>query len=160
MIMKKAIVFILFLVGVISAQAQFGKGTKYVGASMSGFGMSYSTSEKFQLGIDLHAGYFVADCLMLHGIVGYEHSNQVDNVNVGAAARYYFDQCGVFMGAGAEYQHHSPSHNDVMIPVEVGYAFYVNHFIAIEPSVYYKMSLHDFSDNSTVGLKIGLGFYF
>lgn len=158
--MKKALIFALLLLGVLSAQAQFEKGTKYLGASLSGFGMSYSTSEKFRLGVDVHAGYFVADCLMLHGVIGYEHNDQVDNVSIGASARYYFDQCGVFMGAGVEYLHHSPNHNDLMIPVEVGYAFYVNHFIAIEPSIYYKMSLHDFSDNSTVGLKIGLGFYF
>jgi hypothetical protein len=46
------------------------------------------------------------------------------------------------------------------IPVEVGYAFFVNKNITIEPAVYYKMSLADFSDNSTVGLKIGFGFYF
>lgn len=158
--MKKAIFLLFLFVGTLTAQAQFEKGTKYLGASLSGFGMSYNSSEKFQLGIDAHAGYFVADCLLLHGSLGYEHTDQVDNVSIGAGARYYFDQCGVFMGAGAEYLHHSPSHNDVMIPVEVGYAFYVNHYITIEPSVYYKMSLHDFSDNSTVGFKIGLGFYF
>lgn len=158
--MKKLLFSLLFFIGCLTTYAQFQQGTKYVGASLSGFGMSYSTSERFQLGIDAHAGYFIADCLMLHGTVSFEHNDQVNNVGVGAGARYYFDQCGVFLGAGAQYVHHSPSFNDVMIPVEIGYAFYVNHFITIEPSVFYKMSLHDFSDNSTVGLKIGLGFYF
>ena len=64
------------------------------------------------------------------------------------------------MGAGAEYNHFTKSNNDVMIPVEVGYAFYLNHYLALEPSVYYKMSLHDFSGNSTVGLRVGLSYYF
>ena len=41
-----------------------------------------------------------------------------------------------------------------------GYTFYLNHYLAVEPAVYYKMSTNDFSDGSTVGLKIGLGFYF
>ena len=50
--------------------------------------------------------------------------------------------------------------NDVQIPLEVGYAFFVNRFITIEPSLYYKMSLHDFSDNSTFGFNIGIGFFF
>lgn len=158
--MKKILFMLLLLMGTLSAHAQFKQGTKYVGASISGLGMSYSSSEKFRFGIDATAGYFVADCLMLHANVGYEHTRQVDDVNVGAGARYYFDQCGVFLGAGAEYSHLSPSSNDVLIPVEIGYAFYLNHFITIEPSVYYKMSLHDFSNNSTVGLKVGLGFYF
>ena len=47
-----------------------------------------------------------------------------------------------------------------MVPVEIGYAFYLNHYLTVEPSVYYKMSMHDFSDNSSVGLRIGLGYYF
>ena len=47
-----------------------------------------------------------------------------------------------------------------MIPVEVGYAYYLNQYLSVEPSVYYKMSLHDFSGNSTVGLRVGLSYYF
>ena len=47
-----------------------------------------------------------------------------------------------------------------MIPVEVGYAFFLNRHVTIEPALYYKMSLHDFSGNSTVGLRIGFGYYF
>lgn len=151
---------LFLLIGTLTSHAQFAEGTKYLGASTSGLGMSYSSSEKFRFGIDAAAGYFAADCLMLRAYVGYDHTKEIDDVNIGVGARYYFDQCGVFMGAGAEYQHFTPSSNDVLIPVEVGYAFFVNHFITIEPSVYYKMSLHDFSNNSSVGLKIGLGFYF
>ena len=74
--------------------------------------------------------------------------------------RYYFRENGIFLGAGGEFDHFTKSRNDVMIPVEVGYCFYINHYVAIEPSVYYKMSLDDFSDKSTVGLKIGFGFFF
>lgn len=158
--MKKILFLLLLLTGTLSAHAQFEQGKKYIGASLSGLSMSYNSNEKFQFGVDAAAGYFAADCLLLRGTVGYQHSNQVDNVTIGGGARYYFDQCGVFLGLGAEYVHHSPKFNDVQIPVEIGYAFFLNRYITIEPSVYYKMSVHDFSDNSTVGLKIGLGFYF
>lgn len=122
--------------------------------------MSYSGSEKFRFGLDASAGYFVADCLLLHADLGYSHTREIDDVNIGLGARYYFDQCGVFIGGGAEYVHFTPNSNDIQIPLEVGYAFFVNRFITIEPSVYYKMSMHDFSDNSTFGFKIGLGFFF
>lgn len=158
--MRKFILFLFLLTATVTANAQFEKGKKYVSASFSGLGLSYSSSEKFRFGIDATAGYFVADCLMLRGTVSYDHTREIDDVSVGAGARYYFDQCGVFLGAGAEYVHYTPKSNDVQIPVEVGYAFFVNRFITIEPAVYYKMSLHDFGDNSTVGLRIGLGFYF
>lgn len=158
--MKKIFLALLLLVGSLSAHAQFSQGTKYIGASISGLGLSYSSNEKFRMGLDASAGYFVADCLMLRATVGYDHTKEIDDVNIGAGARYYFDDCGVFLGTGLEYQHYTPSNNDLMLPVEVGYAFFVNHFITIEPSLYYKMSFRDFSDNSTVGFKLGLGFYF
>lgn len=158
--LKHLVFFLLFVLSATAAKAQFAQGTKYVGASVSGLGFSYSSSQKFRLGLDVHAGYFAADCLMLRLGVGYDHTKEIDDVSVSAGARYYFDQCGVFLGAGAEYDHFTPNSNDVMIPCEVGYAFFLNRNITFEPSVYYKMSLHDFSNNSTVGVKIGLGIYF
>lgn len=151
---------ILLLLAVTTAHAQFEQGKKYVGASLSGLGLSYSDNERFRFGVDASAGYFVADCLMLHASAGYEHTRNLDDVRVAAGARYYFDQCGIFLGAAAEYDHFTKSNNDVMIPVTIGYAFFINQYLTIEPSLYYKMSLHDFSGNSTVGASIGLGFYF
>lgn len=158
--MKKTILLLLLAICGLTASAQFEKGKKYVNTSFSGLGLSYSGSEKFRLGVEANAGYFVADCLMLRAGVGYDHTKQIDDVSVGGGARYYFDQCGVYLGAGVEYDHFTKSSNDVLIPVEVGYAFFVNRFITVEPSVYYKMSLHDFSNNSTVGFRLGLGFFF
>ena len=142
--MKKWTLLLLFCIVAMGAQAQFEKRTKYIGASLSGLGLSYSSNERFRMGIDAEAGYFIADCVL----------------RIGATARYYFSQNGIFMGAGAEYNHFTKSNNDVMIPVEVGYAYYLNQYLSVEPSVYYKMSLHDFSGNSTVGLRVGLSYYF
>ena len=48
----------------------------------------------------------------------------------------------------------------MQIPLEVGYAFFLNRYLTVEPAIYYKMSLDDFSDKSTVGLRVGFGFYF
>lgn len=158
--MKKALLLLCLLASTLTAAAQFEQGKKYISTSFSGLGLSYSGSEKFRLGVNAKAGYFVADCLLLHGDVNYNHTRSIDDVSVGAGARYYFDQCGIYMGAGAQYVHYTPNSNDVQIPLEVGYAFFVNRFITIEPSLYYKMSLHDFSDNSTFGFNIGIGFFF
>lgn len=158
--MKKLTFLLLLLVTTLSASAQFDKGTKYVGLSTTGLNLSYSSSQKSIFGIDAEAGYFISDCLLLKANAGYEHLDGINNVRIGATGRYYFDQCGVFLGTGAEYNHFTPNYNDLMIPVEIGYAFFINKFVTIEPSAYYKMSLHDFSDNSTVGFRIGFGLYF
>ena len=140
--MKKILLLMCMVLGTLTANAQFAQGTKYVSASLSGLGLSYSSNQKFRLGVDATAGYFMADCLMLKGNVTYDHTKEIDDISVGAGLRYYFDQCGVFMGAGADYVHYTPSDNDVQIPVEVGYAFFVNRFITIEPSLYYLSLIH------------------
>lgn len=158
--MKKVLIALLFLMAGMQANAQFEQGKKYVSASLSGLGLSYSSNEKFRLGLDADAGYFVGDCLMVRANVGYEHTPHVDDVRIGAGARYYFLQNGIYLGAGAEYNHFTPSNNDLMIPLEVGYAFFLNRHVTVEPALYYKMSLHDFSGNSTVGVRVGFGFYF
>lgn len=158
--MKKITLLLFLLVSTLTANAQFEQGKRYVGVSSTGIGMQYSDSERLRFGLDAHAGYFAADCLMLHANVGYEHTRVTDDVRIGLGARYYFDQCGVFLGAGAEYNHFTKSNNDVMIPINVGYCFFLSRNLTVEPSAFYKMSLHDFSENSCVGFSIGLGYYF
>ena len=43
---------------------------------------------------------------------------------------------------------------------EVGYCFYVNNYLSIEPSVYCNLCFNRFSEGTEVGLKLGMGFYF
>lgn len=68
----------------------------------------------------------------------------------GATTIYYY-------GEPVAYTHKS---NNLSLALEAGYCFYLNHYMSIEPAVYYNMCLNDFSDGSRVGLKLGLGFYF
>lgn len=158
--MKKLMLSLLLAVMAVGANAQFDKGTKYVSASASGLGLSYSSSEKFTLGLEATAGYFIQDAWMLYGQLGYDHTRYTDNFQLGVGGRYYFTQNGVYLGLGLKYGHATKSINNLFLCPEVGYAFYVNRFITIEPAVYYNMSLNDFSNGSKVGLKVGLGFYF
>lgn len=158
--MKKVILCAMLMLASIGAKAQFEAGTKYLGISATGLGISYSSNEKFRIGLDATAGMFIADKVLVRANIGYNHTDYVDDFSAGIGARYYFRENGIFLGAGGEFSHLTKNNNDLMIPIEVGYAFYLNHYITVEPAVYYKMSLDDFSDKSTVGLKIGFGFYF
>ena len=49
-------------------------------------------------------------------------------------------------------------YNDIMPGLEVGYAFYINRSVTIEPAIYYDQSFKH-SDYSTIGLKVGVGVY-
>ena len=137
--MKKIAMMIAALVMTLSANAQFEQGKMYVGASMTGFDASYSGATEFHLGIDAKAGYFFMDNLLALGQVGYKHNGY-----------------GIFLGAGAKYVH-SSGYNDFMPNVEVGYAFFINRTVTIEPALYYDQSIKNHSDYSTVGLRIGIG---
>lgn len=158
--MKKFLFTALLGVMTLAAHAQFKQGTKYMGASLTGIGFSYNKSEKATFGLETTAGYFFTDNWMLRGNFDYTHRNSLNSVALGALARYSFEENGISLGAGLEFNHYFSSENDLSIPVEIGYTWFLNKKLTIEPAVYYKMSLCDFSDKSTVGLRIGLGYYF
>ena len=158
--MKKFVLFAVLMLASVATKAQFEAGTKYLGLSTTSLGLSYSTVEKFRANVGATAGYFIADKVLLKADLGYDHTEHIDDFFAGMGGRYYFRENGIFLGAGLEFNHLTKNNNDLKIPVEVGYAFYLNHYITIEPSLYYKMSFDDFSDKSTVGIKLGFGFYF
>ena len=66
----------------------------------------------------------------------------------------------VYLAFGAKMLHEYKSINDFELTPEVGYCFFLNKNVTIEPSVYYDMSLGHFADYSKVGLKVGLGIFF
>ena len=146
--MKKILFSLLFAVVSMGAFAQFEQGTKYVGANLqgTGFGMGYSKNTDFKLGLNARAGYL--------------HQNGNSSVGLGAGARYYLVQNGLFFGGMLKYKHIPARVNNVYLTPEVGYCFYLNNHVSIEPAVYVDMCLNHFKDFTNVGLKIGFGYYF
>ena len=192
---KKSMLALLLAVVSLSASAQFEKHTKFVNASLTGLDMNYSKDTKFHLGFEATGGYFVEDCWMPYGRIGFNH--QAENgpdrneFELGAGTRYYFKRTGVYLSGGLLYSFVSRpgatyypatiekwdtdghwiqyvgeprtakvKNNNISLALEAGYCFYLNHFMSIEPAVFYNLCMNDFSDGSRVGLKVGLGFYF
>lgn len=157
--------FAMLLAGMLVAvvgYAQFEKGKWYIGASVSGLDISYSGSEEFNIGLDAKGGYLLADDWMLLGQVGWQHSGLdgvSDNVMLGIGGRYYIIQNGLYLGVNAKLVHANRNYNDFMPGLEVGYAFFLNKTVTIEPSVYYDQSFKNHSDYSKIGFKIGIGVY-
>jgi len=160
--MKKVfLALLLATVGVASASAQFEKGKVYGGASASGLGISYSETTKFAFGLDALAGYMFAEDWMVIGEIGLDyHNSELQAFSLGARMRYYIVQNGLFLSLGAKYQHQFKDYNDFFLTPEVGYSFFLNRKVTIEPSVYYNMSFSDFGNKSRFGLKVGIGFFF
>ena len=160
--MKKTVMLLLAMLMATAGYAQFEKGKYYVGASFSGFNLSYSGAEKLNLGLDAQAGRMIADDWMLFGRLGYSHSGldgASDTFSVGIGGRYYIIQNGLYLGVNARLVHANHNYNDLMPGIEVGYAFFVSRTVTIEPAVYYDQSFNNHSDYSKLGFRIGVGVY-
>ena len=73
--------------------------------------------------------------------------------------RYYIEQNGIYLGVNCKLLHANHDYNDVMPGVEVGYSFFLNGSVTVEPAVYYDQSFKNHSDYSAIGLKLGVGVY-
>ena len=165
--MKKIIVMMMALLATMSVNAQylndsrtpFTQGKVFVGASLSSTDLSYSGLTEGRLSVQGKVGYFFADNLLGTAQVSYEKYKDIPYyISLGAGGRYYIEQNGLFLGASAIYKHQS-DFDDFMPSVQLGYSFFINRTVTIEPEIYYEQSFKNHKDYSTVGLRIGIGIY-
>ncbi len=168
--MKKIFLTLVCAIVAMASQAQgytkpsfdrppFGEGKYYVSTGLSGFDLNFSDCKKWNLDVQAKAGYLFTDNWMVTGQVGYGYHKYASNTfNAGAGLRYYIEQNGLYLGLGGNYvhQHH---YDDFMPTVQLGYAFFLNRTVTIEPELYYNQSLKD-QDYSGLGLRISFGIYF
>ena len=159
---KKLSLLLLTLMVAITASAQFEQGKKYISASFSGLDLGYNGSSELNVGLQAKGGYFLADNLAVLANIGYNHisgGDTPDQATLGVQGRYYIIQNGIYLGAGVNYKHANHHYNDIMPTVELGYAFFINRHVTIEPALYYEQSFKNHSKYSNVGLRLGLGVY-
>lgn len=160
--MKKYFAILLLAVVSLGANAQFEKGTHYTEASVSGFGIGVK-DKKFNIGIGASQGYFVADGWMLLGRMGYQYSG-AHSALVQGGFRYSFQKFGLNLGAGVQYEHRGATASNISDYIQlchqVGYTFYLNHWISLEPALYCDLALNDVKYGTGAGLKIGIGLYY
>lgn len=163
--MKKIFIALLLAAVSLGASAQFEKGTKYVNASLTGLGLDYCKAGGFHIGMAAGGGYFFANNWAVLGQLGWDHRDGANEFGVGLGARYYLRNNGFFFSGGLKYGAYNPggdapvSRNLYLTP-EVGYCFYLNDHVSIEPAVFLDMSMNHFSDFTKVGLKVSFGYYF
>lgn len=156
-----ALALLLVLAGASTALAQFEKGKYYVGATTNAAGLSYSKLHKARFNLGVNAGYMFEEAWLAIAEAGFDyHNSDMQKFYMGAKCRYLIEQNGLFLQLGAKYMHEASNVNDVQLTPEVGYCFFLGRHLALEPSVYYDVSLSDFSDKSEFGVKVGLAWYF
>lgn len=158
--MRKLIMLVIGLIMTVAANAQFEEGKYYVAGSLTGLNMSYNGAEDFNFGVQAKGGYMLADNWMALAFAGYQHEGKgsTNAFNGGVGARYYIIQNGLYMGVNGTVVL-SDGYNDIKPGIELGYAFFINGSVTIEPAIYYDQSLKCHKDYSTVGMRIGIGVY-
>lgn len=157
--MKKVIFALLLVLASVNANAQFEKGTQYGNTYLSGLGIGYNGTDKFNFGFGGDYGYFIQNCWMLRAGAAYQHVDGYNAFKLNLGARYYFKKCGIFTGLGMQYEHKGEPFNWFQFVPEAGYCFYLNHYISLEPSVYADLCCNDWSNGSGFGLKLGVAVY-
>ena len=171
--MKKTILTLLCAVCALAVNAQsytnkpyqertpFYEGKFYVATGFSGLDMRFNDLEKWNLDVSAKAGYLFQDNWMVVAQAGYDWRQKTHNAfTAGAGLRYYIEQNGLYVGLGANYVHNNHDYDDLMPNINVGYAFFLNRTVTIEPEVYYNQSLKNHGDYSGFGFRIGFGIYF
>lgn len=158
--MKKLFLTFFCLIALVgNASAQFVEGTKFLGASLTGLDLSYSKNQKFGLGVEAKAGYFITDDIMLQAEAGFDiRKEDFQSIFLAAKGRYYVKD-KLYLGAGAKLLHCYKNYNDFIITPEIGYTYMLNSVVAFEPAFYVDLSTNNFSKYTKVGLKIGVGIF-
>jgi hypothetical protein len=74
--------------------------------------------------------------------------------------RYSFKKNGLNLGGGLQYEHAGAGRDYVQLCPQVGYTFYLNHYISLEPAIYCDLGLNEIKYGTNFGLKIGVGLYY
>lgn len=166
--MKKLMLSFVAILMAMSVNAQylndsetpFGQGKFYVAGSLSNLNLNYSKASDWSLGLSAKGGYLFLDNWMVLGVFDYQNisNGSMTSMDLGAGARYYFDQVGLYLGLTAKYAH-STGFDDFQPEANVGYAFFLGRHVTLEPELYYEHSFKD-TDYSGFGLRLGFGFYF
>ena len=158
--MRKMFFVLAALLISIAANAQFEKGKFYGGASLSNFNMNYFFLCMLRLDVNALGGYFFEDNAMAYVSAGIDTNHDYTDLSVTLGGRYYIVQNGIYLGANVGVkQVDSQRHNDFKAGIEIGYAFFINRYITIEPQIFYDQSFKSHKDYSKVGFRLGLGFY-
>ena len=158
--MKKKIMMLIAALTMSAASfAQFEQGKFYTSAGLSGLDLNYSDCSKLKLDVGMKAGYFFMQDWMITANVDFGYRKYEPNIlKAGAGLRYYIEQNGLYIGAGANYLHQG-DYDDLQPTVQLGYAFFLNRTVTLEPEIYYNQSTKC-RDYNNVGFRINFGIYF
>lgn len=158
--MKKTLLTLFAAITVFAASAQIEQGTIMLsGATSLDFTSNNEDAGDFsEFLIAAKGGYFFAENLAVGlNLSLYKHSEADDAwFGIGPFARYYFNG-KIFAGAGFVFEKAGEA-SASQIPLEVGYAIFLNDAVAIEPNLNYTLFGGD-REGAAFGVNVGISVY-
>lgn len=167
--MKRILILALIIGCQQSLQAQTEQGQLLIGAN-SNLNFSNQNQDGFDdnitnISVNATGGYFVIDNLAAGINLGFSRASQgnlaFSNFVFGPFARYYIQS--VFVGASfsalSARGDGIDTSNGSQIDFELGYAAFLNNFVAIEPTISYLTTGGDFDGLTSIALNIGFTIY-
>lgn len=153
--MKKFLLSVfIFLIGFGVSHAQTERGNVLIGgnASLNLYKISGQGKYSYNLNLSPKAGFFLVDNLVVGAqLLGYIRNTPLNgNINsqilYGPFGRYYFHNLFLESGIGV-------NGKDVYLGLGMGYAFFVNNNVAIEPTANVDLA-NDFAINIMIGFQL------
>lgn len=158
--MKKILLTVFAIFTMFAASAQIGKGTWLVsGASnMSFIADNDERGGDSNLRLAGKAGYFIVENFAVGGTLLFNKYSESDDARfgIGPFFRYYFAG-KVFGGLGVNFVSEG-DYSATEIPIEIGYAAFLNNTVAIEPAFNFTSYGGDDS-GSSFGIVVGISVY-
>lgn len=160
---KKLLLTVVALMMSVAGFAQFEQGKMYANANVSGMNLSYTGADKWKFDFGSKLGYMMEDSWMVTAQLNLMCRNHdTSSFSLGAGLRYYVEQNGLYVGAGANFSRFSvdgDGTSDFLPTVQIGYTYFLSKTVTIEPEFYYNQSLKDHSNFSEAGIRVGIGIY-
>jgi hypothetical protein len=158
--MKKILLTVFAATVMFAASAQVAKGTILIngGSNFDFTSNNEDHGDDSDLFLGVKGGYFFMDNLVGGLTLGYAKNSEADDayVAIGPFVRYYVNG-KIIVGAGF-LSTDDGSFKTTEIPIEVGYAWFVNDVVAIEPTLNYTSYGGD-DQGASFGLKVGISVY-
>ncbi|WKZ61202.1 MAG: hypothetical protein QY309_06890 [Cyclobacteriaceae bacterium] len=158
--MKKTLLTLFAAITVFAASAQIEQGTIIINGASSFDFTSYNedAGDFSEFNVGVKGGYFFAENLAVGLNLSLYKFSEADDawVGIGPFARYYFDG-KIFAGAGFLFEKAGEA-SASQIPLEVGYAIFLNDAVAIEPNLNYTLFGGD-REGGAFGLNVGISVY-
>lgn len=157
------IIAVMTLMIATTSKAQINQGAVLVGASSELNFTSYKPKNQESTSsfhFEAKAGYFVIDNLVFGLNLGYQKQEGYSSTMFGVFGRYYIHGKAL-VGLGYNSSKSGPNNDKAtttIVPIEVGYAAFINRIIAVEPSLRYSL-YSGATEASAISLLVGFTLY-